>query len=112
MKPVIIIIFSTILCIASVIGESLPPKKPLIKHKIQFNNHPFAVYEKRAAQPANVIVLIHGRTISALPNFDLQVGSKNKSFMDSLVASGFNVYAINLRGFGNTPRDQSGWNTP
>ena len=93
-------------------GESLSPKKPLIKHEVQFNNHPFAVYEERAAQPANVIVLIHGRTISALTNFDLHVGSKNKSFMDALVESGFNVYAIDLRGFGNTPRDQSGWNTP
>ena len=112
MKFVIITIFSTILSIASVSGESLSPKKPLIKHEVQFNNHPFAVYEKRAAQPENVIVLIHGRTISALPNFDLHVGSKNKSFMDALVESGFNVYAIDLRGFGNTPRDQSGWNTP
>lgn len=112
MRPFLITIFSTILSIASVSGESPPPKKPLIKHEVQFNSHPFAVYEKREAQTANVIVLVHGRTISALPNFDLQVGPKNRSFMDALVASGFNVYAIDLRGFGNTPRDKSGWNTP
>jgi pimeloyl-ACP methyl ester carboxylesterase len=47
-----------------------------------------------------------------LPNFNLQIESKNVSVMDAFVAKGFTVYAIDLRGFGNTPRDDSGWITP
>jgi pimeloyl-ACP methyl ester carboxylesterase len=47
-----------------------------------------------------------------LPNFNLQIESKNVSLMDAFVAKGFRAYAIDLRGFGNTPRDDSGWITP
>jgi pimeloyl-ACP methyl ester carboxylesterase len=32
--------------------------------------------------------------------------------MDALVARGLDVYAIDLRGYGGTPRDSSGWLTP
>ena len=32
--------------------------------------------------------------------------------MDAFVAKGFTTYAIDLRGFGNTPRDDTGWITP
>ena len=59
-----------------------------------------------------VIVLIHGKTISALPNFDLQVESGNISVMDAFVQKGFQVYAMDMRGFGNTSRDASGWINP
>lgn len=87
-------------------------RKPLIRHKIEINGHPFAAYEKRANAAAEIIVLIHGKTISALPNFDLQFETRNVSLMDAFVAKGFTTYAIDLRGFGNTPRDNSGWITP
>jgi len=87
-------------------------RQPLIRHNVELNGHPFAIYEKRADASAEIIVLIHGKTISALPNFDLQHDSKNISLMDAFVAKGFTTYAIDLRGFGNTPRDDTGWITP
>ena len=83
----------------------------MIRHNVELNGHPFAIYEKRADASAKIIVLIHGKTISALPNFDLQHDSKNISLMDAFVAKGFTIYAIDLRGFGNTPRDDTGWIT-
>lgn len=58
------------------------------------------------------IVLLHGRTWSARPNFDLQVRGQHVSLMDALVASGYAVYALDQRGYGATLRDASGWLTP
>jgi pimeloyl-ACP methyl ester carboxylesterase len=74
--------------------------------------HPLALWEKRAPRPTRAIVLVHGRTWSSVPDFDLQVGGEQRSLMDALVAKGYAVYALDLRGYGATPRDASGWNTP
>ena len=86
--------------------------KPPIKHDVVVDGHHFAVWEKRAAQPRAAILLLHGRTWSSLPNFDLQVAGERRSFMDALVAAGLDVYAMDMRGYGATPRDASGWLTP
>jgi alpha-beta hydrolase superfamily lysophospholipase len=84
-----------------------------IKHDVVVDGHHLAVWEKKPAQGAKAImVLLHGRTWSSLPNFDLQVPGERRSFMDALVDAGLDVYAIDLRGYGATPRDASGWLTP
>lgn len=83
-----------------------------IKHTVQSDGHPMALWEKRAAKPTRTIVLLHGRTWSSLPDFDLQVSGEHRSLMDALVAKGYAVYALDLRGYGATPRDASGWNNP
>jgi pimeloyl-ACP methyl ester carboxylesterase len=58
------------------------------------------------------ILLLHGRTWSALPNFDLHVAGESRSTMDALAAGGYAVYALDQRGYGATARDTSGWLTP
>ncbi len=59
------------------------------------------------------LVLVHGRTWSGLPDFDLQVGEdRSLSLMHSLAQQGFATYALDLRGYGGTSRDASGWLTP
>ena len=83
-----------------------------IKHTVQSDGHPMALWEKRAAKPTRAIVLLHGRTWSSLPDFDLQVPGEHRSLMDALVAKGYAVYALDLRGYGGTPRDASGWVNP
>jgi alpha-beta hydrolase superfamily lysophospholipase len=83
-----------------------------VKHIVTADGHPLALWEKRAAKPKGTILLLHGRTWSALPDFDLQVPGERHSLMDALVASGYAVYALDLRGYGATPRDASGWDTP
>jgi pimeloyl-ACP methyl ester carboxylesterase len=71
------------------------------------------VWSKRpAGAPRGEIILLHGRTWSALPNFDLQVAGQKVSLMDALVAQGYAVYAVDQRGYGATRRDASGWLTP
>lgn len=71
-----------------------------------------AVWEKSPPEPLGTIVLLHGRTWSALPDFDLQVPGEDLSLMDGLVARGYRTFALDLRGYGRTPRDETGWLTP
>jgi pimeloyl-ACP methyl ester carboxylesterase len=71
-----------------------------------------AVWEKSPPSPRGTIVLLHGRTWSSLPDFDLQVSGEDLSILDGLVAEGFATYAVDLRGYGGTPRDETGWLTP
>src|SRR5213078_4499237 len=71
-----------------------------------------ALWRKAPAQPRRSVLLIHGRTWSGRPDFDLQVPGESRSFMDALVAQGYAAYALDLRGYGATPRDATGFNTP
>ncbi|MFW3173917.1 alpha/beta fold hydrolase [Xanthomonas phaseoli] len=74
-----------------------------------------AVWSRVPAQPRGAIVLVHGRTWSALPNFDLQVPGEPRdarSVLATLAQAGFAAYAVDLRGYGGSPRDRTGWNTP
>jgi pimeloyl-ACP methyl ester carboxylesterase len=76
------------------------------------DGHPLAVWARRPAAPRGAILLVHGRTWSSLPDFDLHVPGLQRSVMVSLARRGFAAYAVDLRGYGATPRDASGWLTP
>lgn len=82
------------------------------KHTVLADGHPIAVFEKSIEDPKGVILLHHGRTWSSLPDFDLQVEGEHLSLMDGFNESGFSVWAMDARGYGATPRDNTGWNTP
>lgn len=79
---------------------------------VQSDGHPLAVWARRPAQPKGALLLVHGRTWSSRPDFDLQVPGLQRSVMMSLAAQGFAAYAVDLRGYGETPRDATGWLTP
>jgi len=100
-----------LLLVALLLASQAAVRQPL-KHDVVVDGHHFAVWEKRPAQPRAAILLLHGRTWSSLPNFDLQVPGERRSFMDALVAAGLDVYALDMRGYGATPRDGSGWLAP
>ena len=76
------------------------------------DDHPIAVWQKAPQTPSAVVLLVHGRTWSTRPDFDLQVPGHDVSLMDGLNARGIATYGIDLRGYGSTPRDESGWLTP
>ena len=84
----------------------------LVQHTVMADGHPISVWEKSAANSKQAILMVHGRTWSAVPDFDLQVEGEDLSLMDGLVAEGYATYAIDLRGYGSTPRDSTGWATP
>ena len=58
------------------------------------------------------VLFVHGSSMASQPTFDLQVPGLERSVMRSLVAHGFAAYAVDLRGYGQTPRDATGWLTP
>ncbi len=76
------------------------------------DGHKLALWEKAPPQPRGAILLLHGRTWSSLPNFDLQVAGTPRSVLDALAAHGYAAYALDQRGYGATSRDASGWLTP
>lgn len=76
------------------------------------DGHPIALWGKSSIDATEPILLVHGRTWSALPDFDLQVEGEDLSLMDGLVEKGYAVYAVDLRGYGDTPRDETEWLTP
>jgi pimeloyl-ACP methyl ester carboxylesterase len=84
----------------------------LKRHTVMADGHPIALWEKSAADAKEAILLVHGRTWSALPDFDLRVEGEDLSLMDGLVDEGYAVFAVDLRGYGETPRDETGWLTP
>lgn len=71
------------------------------------NNGPVRLYvwEKYAGTAAGkaVVVLCHGSATAGKESFDLQVpGKPSYSLMDVLAASGFDVFALDVRGFGRS----------
>ena len=76
------------------------------------DGHPLAVWARRAAKPTGAVLFVHGRTWSARPDFDLQVPGLSRSVLATFAAQGFAAYAVDLRGYGATPRDETGWLTP
>ena len=84
----------------------------LERHTVTADGHPIALWEKSAAGAPEAVLLVHGRTWSALPDFDLQVDGEDLSLMDGLIEHGYAVFAVDLRGYGETPRDDTGWLTP
>lgn len=76
------------------------------------DGHPLALHVKRPAEPKAALLLVHGRTWSGLPDFDLQVAGESVSLMDALASAGVAAYAIDLRGYGATERDATGFVTP
>ncbi|MGH8241021.1 MAG: alpha/beta hydrolase, partial [Steroidobacteraceae bacterium] len=51
--------------------------------------HPLALWAREVRRPRGAIVLVHGRTWSALPDFDLQVPGEQRSVMQALNAQGY-----------------------
>ena len=89
-----------------------PPSAPE-RFTVQSDGHPLAVWGRRPTTTVKgTILLVHGRTWSSRPDFDLQVPGLQRSVMISFANQGYAVYAVDLRGYGETPRDSTGWLTP
>ncbi len=94
-------------------SRAVPTSAAPARHQVRADDgHALTVWEKTPASPRGAILLVHGRTWSALPNFDLRVAGDDRSVMDALARAGYAAYGVDLRGYGATPRDSTGWLTP
>ena len=81
-------------------------------YQVEVDGHPIALWSKSPAQPKATLLLIHGRTWSGKPDFDLATACEDLSLMNGLFEQGIETFAADMRGYGQTPRDESGWLTP
>lgn len=88
------------------------PVPALERFTVPSEGHPMAVWARLPEAPEAVVLLLHGRTWSSLPDFDLQVEGESLSLMEALAAEGIATYALDARGYGETPRDSTGWLNP
>jgi pimeloyl-ACP methyl ester carboxylesterase len=58
--------------------------------------------QSRRGGKAPVVLMIHGATVSTVPVFDLPF--ENYSWMDHLANAGFDVFAMDVTGYGLSPR--------
>jgi pimeloyl-ACP methyl ester carboxylesterase len=89
------------------------------------DGHPLAVYGINSTDPIQSnesnrrnltpILLLHGRTWSSVPVYHLlggpsykATGVESRSLMEALLERGLQPYAMDFRGFGGTPQDDSG----
>lgn len=79
---------------------------------VPVDGHPMAVWARVPANPRGAVLFLHGRTWSSRPDFDLQVPGLHRSVLASLAERGYAAYALDQRGYGETPRDSTGWITP
>lgn len=119
-KPLLCLLFA--FCASCVISidtgntysdkQTISVKTSPIRHTVVSDGHPIALWEKPYQDAEGIILFVHGRTWSGLPDFDLQVDGEDLSLMDGMLEEGYGSYAVDLRGYGETPRDSSQWLSP
>ena len=112
MRPLIRPLFIFLVLLATAADGRVLAAAKLQHLTVPADGHSLALWSREVSHPRGVIVLLHGRTWSSLPDFDLQVPGEQRSVMQSLNARGFSAFALDLRGYGKTPRDATGWATP
>ncbi|MEK9500738.1 alpha/beta fold hydrolase [Gemmatimonadota bacterium DH-20] len=80
--------------------------------EVDSDGHALTVWARVPESAVATVLLLHGRTWSSLPDFDLQVEGESLSLMQALAGEDIAVYALDARGYGATPRDESGWLDP
>src|SRR4029450_14569 len=80
-----------------------------VEHWVEQAGLKLYVWEKYLGSPTGkpVVVLAHGSTSAGRESFDLQVpGKPSYSLMDVLAREGFDVFTLDIRGFGRSTRPE------
>ncbi len=97
--------FAMITSILASVALSAAQEVVGVEHWVEQGGMRLYVWEKYVESPANkkVIVLAHGSATAGKESFDLQVtGKPSYSLMDFLAREGFDVFALDTRGFGRS----------
>src|ERR1051325_2462576 len=101
--PVFSIVMSTAALLRAQRGAAPAPLNAPEHFTVHSDGHPMSVWARRppaTATTRGAVLLVHGLTWSARPDFDLQVPGMGlqRSVLASLAAQGIAAYAIDLRG--------------
>lgn len=84
------------------------------EHYVLSNNLKVYLWEKHHQdfrqtfkQTGNIVLLVHGRTWTGRPDFDLQI--RDYSLMDFLARNGYDVWAIDIHGYGKSEKTDKDW---
>lgn len=106
MKPRALRQFAAIaVVISGFAAPSGPQQVAGVEHWVEREGIKLYVWEKYVGSPADkgLIVLAHGSATAGKESFDLQVpGKPSYSLMDYLAREGFDVFALDTRGFGRS----------
>ena len=97
-------------CVVARPASAVPPPPPVLEEiRIPSGDPGIEIYvrNKHTAgmtrfEPDRTLVFVHGATYPASTSFDLELDGG--SFMDQLAARGFDVYAVDLPGYGRSTR--------
>ncbi|MBE7515580.1 MAG: alpha/beta fold hydrolase [Chloracidobacterium sp.] len=64
-------------------------------------------FEKTFAKNKKIVLLVHGATWTGRPDFDLQI--RDYSLMDFLAKNGYDVWAIDIHGYGRSEKTDKDW---
>lgn len=84
------------------------------EHRVRNDGIEIYVWEKVEGEPEGkpIVVLAHGSATAGRESFDLQVeGKPGYSLMDRLAEAGFDVFALDTRGFGRSTHPEDHFTT-
>lgn len=64
-------------------------------------------FDKTFKQSRKIVLLVHGKTWSGKPDFDLQI--RDYSVMDFLARNGYDVWSIDIHGYGKSEKTDKDW---
>ncbi|MBK9216856.1 MAG: alpha/beta fold hydrolase [Chloracidobacterium sp.] len=64
-------------------------------------------FSKTLAKTKKIVLLVHGATWTGRPDFDLQI--RDYSLMDFLARNGYDVWAIDIHGYGRSEKTDKDW---
>jgi pimeloyl-ACP methyl ester carboxylesterase len=64
-------------------------------------------FSKTFKQTNKIVLLVHGATWTGRPDFDLQI--RDYSLMDFLARNGYDVWAIDIHGYGKSEKTEKDW---
>ena len=103
----VVIFLSAILAISPAWGQKLLPPSAIVTENLEFdarddgirlhlrNKHPEEYYSPK---PEQTVLFLHGATFPGIATFDLPIDGV--SWMDYLARRGYDVYVLDIRGYG------------
>ena len=116
MKKILVCLMLPILFVGLIRGQDARSTKTITGKDHYVTSNGLKVYlwekyqrtfERTFKQTNKIVLLVHGATWSGRPDFDLQI--RDYSLMDLLAKNGYDVWAIDIHGYGRSEKTDKDW---